>query len=258
VTATNPSHIARFARNAYNAIAREYNSPGHDTVRNFEAITRHWLERHLELSGRLPLPGSVAVDIGGGRGWLAQRWREAGYVSVLCDLAERMLWESRRTYGKDLLYCQLSAFALPFRRGCASLVSSTLCGAYLTPAVVQEVWSTLKCGGLYVLTETPLGWARATQPKRGMPTGKTWFTLSGGEQVLLPFLFLYELDDIARLLAGNGFRVLTAEYLSPDGALEVSAISEVNREAARALESPPKSIPILWAIIAEKTSEERV
>lgn len=247
--------IQEAAKKGYNQIAHYYNDPSHETVRNFEKLTKSFLQRNSEYL-RIPEISTsltnVAIDIGGGRGWVSRLLASFGYNVILGDNSEKMLEHARAQHGDLLTYIKLSAFDLPFLSDYASLITTMLCGSYLCDDVLYQIFQILKPGGRYILTETPTDWVNSTQPARGMPKGQTWFKNSDGKTVNLPLEFIYSLEELAQLTKKIGFTVLVAEYLTPKNIISPHEISSVNKKAAKRMGCLDSDVPILNALIVEK------
>lgn len=250
---TQRKQIENEAKFSYNRIAESYDDPSHETVRNFEALTLDFLNRHINcILSSLKTPRKLSIDIAGGRGWVARLMSEHGYRAILGDISDQMLLHARKQHGDHLLYCQLSAFCLPFSPKVANLVTTMLCGAYLCREVVEQINRILIDGGIYIVSETPREWVAATQSARGMPNGKTWYKDNNGRDVLLPFNYIYTLDELKSLVVSCGFEVVIAETLTPSIGIPPERISKVNRKAAEALSVPMDKVPMLSALIARK------
>jgi ubiquinone/menaquinone biosynthesis C-methylase UbiE len=245
--------IEQDARRSYNAIASGYNDPSHHTVRNFEVLVRDFIVRHEDLLLAPLWAGlTTSIDVGGGRGWVARMMADRGFHAILADLSDQMLAHAREMHGDHLEYRHVSAFDLPFADGSTGLITTNLCGAYLGPTAVAHIHRVLAPQGIHLVTETPTEWVQATHPDRVIPDGKTWYKNAAGDNVHLPFTYIYKLDELATLLSDAGFKILVAETLTPAAALPEVEISAVNRKAAEVLGVSPKQVPILSAIIAQK------
>lgn len=241
--------IARDASRSYDQVARGYNDPSHETVRNFEAVTLGFLERTLF---RQVKQGQYVLDLGGGRAYASRKMAKLGIEALLGDISFEMLRCTKQESVEISKYCQLSAFELPFQDSVFDLVMTMLCGAYLTEESVREIFRVLKPSGTYLVTETPTEWARAIQPQRSMPLDKIWFKDHIGNVVLLPFQFIYTINQLTELIEGVGFKAVIKETLRPENTLPLEEISGVNRGVAKALGVLPQEIPLLSAVIAIK------
>jgi len=247
------SRIAAQARDSYNRIARHYNEPSHETVRNFEVLVRDFLQRNMStITAPLRAGRGVSIDLGGGRGWVAKMMAEQGYDAVLADISDEMLACARSDYGDQLRYEHASAFDLPFESESAGLFTTNLCGAYLGPTALAEIERVLVPGGIHVITETPTEWVQATHPDRSMPDGKTWYKDGEGENVLLPFTYIYTLPELSELVRDAGREVKVAETLTPADLIQEADLSAVNRHAAERLGLVARDVPVLSAVIAAK------
>ena len=56
--------LQRDLAHSYDQIAKEYNEPSHETLRNFELMTLSFLERNLFDHVK---PREIVLDLGGGR-----------------------------------------------------------------------------------------------------------------------------------------------------------------------------------------------
>ncbi len=242
--------IARDASKSYDKVAKGYNLPSHETIRNFETVTLDFLEGTLLKQVQ---QGQLVLDLGGGRAYASMKLAELGSNVVLGDISFQMLRYTKLESLLKLKYCQLSAFELPFKDGVFDLVMTMLCGAYLTRKSAKEIFRILKPNGIYFVTETPTDWARAVQPQRNMPLDKIWFKDHNGGVVLLPFQFIYNIDELVELVEGVGFKTIIKKTLSPGDALPSEDFSGVNRNVAKTLGVDPQMIPLLSAMICIKT-----
>jgi len=241
--------IEKEAMRCYNQVAEGYEMPTHETVRNFEAVTSAFLKK--ELLGRTK-PGDLILDLGGGRGYVAEQFERLGGIVTLGDISKGMLKCAMREIGSSLNYALLSAFELPFKDETFDLVLTLLCGAYLRSETVAEVYRVLKPRGLYVVTETPKEWTEASQSQRNVQPDKIWFKDAEGSVVFLPFRYVYYLEELASLLSKFGFEVIIKETLRPGNLIPPESISTVNKNVAKTLGMPVQDIPMLSALVVSK------
>lgn len=243
------SALASEASQAYDRIAEGYTAPSHETVRNFEALILPFLDDRV---GPAVRTGWRVLDLGGGRGYVANWFAKRGCRVILGDVSPEMLKWAMHDYGSSISYVHLSAFDLPFRDCLFDAVTTMLCGAYMRSEAVAEVRRVLKPGGIHIGAETPKPWAEAVIERRNMRPEQIWFKDGAGKDVLLPFRYTYTRPELTALLVQCGLSEEYAAILTPRGRITNESVSAVNRGVAESLGIAIEDIPMLLAWIARK------
>ena len=241
--------LAGEASEAYDRVAQGYTASSHETVRNFETLVLSFLENEV-LAG--VKQGLKVLDLGGGRGYVAEWFAQRGCQVIIGDVSKEMLKWAMHDLGNSVSYVHLSAFDLPFKDCLFDAVTTMLCGAYLRAEAVNEIFRVLRPGGIHVGAETPKAWAKAVLERRGMQSDKIWYKDGEGNVVLLPFRYTYTPAELSALLGQCGLAEKVTTTLKPGNCIRNEDISAVNRGVAESLGVSVQDIPMLLAWVASK------
>ena len=232
----------------WDEIAEDYYSGAHPTTRNFDAVIDAHLPRYLH---RLSLDGYV-LEIGGGRGRLAELVTPRAKLIVIGDISTRMMKAGRAETARSNTHLQMSAFHCPFRDDAFDAVISILGDSFARQEAFVEFYRTLKSGGGFVVAAPSAMWGRTLRRAIGVPMDETvLFSRACGE--LRVSSFLYDETELEEQLSRAGFEVMEIRSFDAVGVIhDVKDFSEHVVLASQALKLSPRNVPLITIALGFK------
>lgn len=230
----------------WDRIAHDYYTNTHRTSRNFDAVIEFYLPHYLE---RLPRKG-LFLDLGGGAGRLHKLMRSPQSKVIIGDISVNML-KTGGEISQDALHIQLSAFQLPFRKEVFDGAVSILGDSYALPEVFQEVWRTLKSGGVFTIALPSKVWGSTLRSKIGIPIDKTVFVSPLYGAIKVPS-FLYSEAELKSHLLNAKFRDVEVRSFTAKQVIKELELSPHILIPCNDLEISPYNLPIVTIAFAYK------
>lgn len=239
--------LTSYLKKVWDILANEYYSQEHKTSRNFDTIIHDWLPRIMP---RLP-PKGLYLDLGGGKGRLAELYANKGLSVIVGDISAVMM-KTGIDSSHSRFCVQMDAFNIPFKEDIFDGVFSLLGDAYSLHEAFKEVFRILKTRGFFFVALPTKIWADNLRRFLGIDKNRAVFKTRNGRSVEVPS-FLYDLEDLKETLLSVGFARVKAGERQPSGLILKDQFSKDVLISANNLGVPPEELPLITYALAYKS-----